>query len=473
MTESQLQALDAALIGYLEGFRPSCRSSPTFGHIGMYVRGLLSDLDRKTAEPIGLASGVPPRTVQEFLRDHGWEYDVVRQAIQTQVAQKVQSMPDDGLGVVGLVDETSVRKQGTKTPGVNRQYLGCLGKVGNGIVTVHLGVCLGRYKTLIDGDLFLPEVWSADRERCRQAGIPDEIVHRPKWQISLEQLDRSRANGVVMQWLTFDAEYGKAPKYLAGLDARNQQFVGEVGRTWSSCGVGKDGAAPGPKATSRPAEELVRSCSLFRSQDWQVLRLSRETTNEQVWRVKAGQVWGSGADGWSTRSYWLIWASNDQTGEEKFFVSNAPTDTPVEKLVRVAFRRANVEHAFRVCKSELGFGHFEGRNYTGLMRHMMLCLGAMEFVADHTDRLRGEKSGHHDGASVSGVSTFGRRMGNTQQRHDEAGVFAHGGKVSPTSEPSSYNIEEKASDRRPGSEKTQAEKAGKQGKIKRPYKVAL
>jgi len=198
MTESQLQALDAALIGYLEGFRPSCRSSPTFGHIGMYVRGLLSDLDRKTAEPIGLASGVPPRTVQEFLRDHGWEYDVVRQAIQTQVAQKVQSMPDDGLGVVGLVDETSVRKQGTKTPGVNRQYLGCLGKVGNGIVTVHLGVCLGRYKTLIDGDLFLPEVWSADRERCRQAGIPDEIVHRPKWQISLEQLDRSRANGAVM-----------------------------------------------------------------------------------------------------------------------------------------------------------------------------------------------------------------------------------------------------------------------------------
>ena len=154
-------------------------------------------------------------------------------------------------------------------------------------------------------------------------------------------------------------------------------------------------------------------------------------------------------------------------------MSNAPSDTPVEKLVRVAFRRANVEHAFRVCKSELGFGHFEGRNYTGLMRHMMLCLGAMEFVADHTDRLRGEKSGHHDGASVSGVSTFGRRMGNTQQRHDEAGVFAHGGKVSPTSEPSSYNIEEKASDRRPSSEKTQAEKAGKQGKIKRPYKVAL
>ena len=98
MTESQLLALDPALIGYLEGFRPSCCSSPTFDHMGMYVRGLLSDLERKSAEPIGLASGTPPRTVQEFLRDHAWDYEVIRRVIQTEVAQKVQSMPNDGLG---------------------------------------------------------------------------------------------------------------------------------------------------------------------------------------------------------------------------------------------------------------------------------------------------------------------------------------------------------------------------------------
>ena len=154
-------------------------------------------------------------------------------------------------------------------------------------------------------------------------------------------------------------------------------------------------------------------------------------------------------------------------------MSNAPSDTPVEKLVRVAFRRANVEHAFRVCKSELGFGHFEGRNYTGLMRHMMLCLGAMEFVADHTDRLRGEKSGHHDGAGVSGGLSFGGGMGKNQQRHDEAGVFAHGGIVPPTAKSNSNNFKEKASDRCPSPEKTQAEKAEKQGEIERPHEVAL
>ena len=83
---------------------------------------------------------------------------------------------------------------------------------------------------------------------------------------------------------------------------------------------------------------------------------------------------------------------------EKFFLSNAPAETSVEVLVRVGFRRANVEHCFRVCKTELGFGHYEGRNYVSLMRHLNLCLGALVFVAEHTEHLRGEKSGHNDGA---------------------------------------------------------------------------
>ena len=75
-------------------------------------------------------------------------------------------------------------------------------------------------------------------------------------------------------------------------------------------------------------------------------------------------------------------------------MSNAPANAKLQTLVRVAFRRWNVEHTFRVSKSELGFMHYEGRNYTGLMRHQTLCLlSALAFVAGHTERLRGEKSG--------------------------------------------------------------------------------
>ncbi len=129
-------------------------------------------------------------------------------------------MPDDGLGNVGLIDETSALKSGRHTPGVQRQYLGCVGKIDNGIVSVHLGVCKGRYKTLMDAELFLPKEWAKDRDRCQAAGIPKDLDHRPKWQIALAEVDRGRANGVRLDWLTFDEEYGKVPEFVRGLDER-------------------------------------------------------------------------------------------------------------------------------------------------------------------------------------------------------------------------------------------------------------
>src|SRR5262249_2173416 len=91
------------------------------------------------------------------------------------------------------------------------------------------------------------------------------------------------------------------------------------------------------------------------------------------------------------------------TGEEKCFLSNAPVQTEVGVLVRVAFRRACVEHGFRLSKSALGFSHFEGRNYGALQRHLSLCLVALAFVAEHTQRLRGEKPGGDGGAGVPSV----------------------------------------------------------------------
>ncbi len=271
-------------------------------------------MPRKTIEPIALAAGTPVRTLQEFLKDHVWDEAAVRDLLHQHTAELLPDLPDDGLGTVGLIDETSVRKQGTKTPGVQRQYLGCQGKVENGIVTVHLGVCKAGYKTLLDADLFLPEKWSADRPRCREAGIPDDVVYRPKWQIALEQLDRVRANGVRLDWMTFDEGYGKCPGFLHGLELVGQRFVGEVPRTLSCLAVSRSGQRPDDGINGRPAEEVVRTGSLFRRQPWRVLRLARQTLPDQVWRIKAAQVWLSSAEGWSALTYWLIWASNERRG---------------------------------------------------------------------------------------------------------------------------------------------------------------
>jgi SRSO17 transposase len=445
MTEQQLRDLGPALSAFLNRFLYCCGYTQTFAHMGTYVHGLLSDLPRKSAEPIALAAGTPVRTLQEFLKDHVWDCRAVRDLLQRHTADLLLRQPDDGLGTAGIIDETSVVKCGTLTPGVQRQYLGCVGKVQNGIVTVHLGVARGRFKSLVDAELYLPEGWAADRPRCRAAGVPDEVTYRPKWRIALERLDRARGNGVQLDWLTFDEGYGQRPAFLAGLDQRGQRFVGEVPRACSCLAVNRAGRRPEGGVKGRPAEEVVRTAGAFTAQPWQVLRLARQTLAEQAWRVKAARVWLSGQGGWSPGQYWLVWACSDHSGEEKFFLSNAPADADVAVLVGVAFRRFNVEHGFRVCKGELGFGHFEGRSYVALLRHLSLCLVAMAFVAEHSERLRGEKPGADAGAAVPGAARAEPPVAARAAADEGAGLRLARHRLSPGAQP-----------RRPGGQATKA-----------------
>jgi SRSO17 transposase len=300
MTEQQLLDLEPALAGFLDRFVGCCAYRPTFAHLGTYVRGLLSDLPRKSVEPIALEAGTPVRTLQEFLKDHAWDFSSVRDRLAAFALEQVASADDpSGLGAIGVIDETSCVKHGDKTPGVQKQYLGCVGKIENGIVTVHLAVAKGRFKTLIDFDLFLPQKWSDDRQRCRAAGIPDELVHRPKWRIALEQLDRATGNGVTLDWVTFDEGYGNCPAFMQGLDQRDLRFVGEVPRTLSCLVVNRQGDRPDAQTKARTAEHVVHAMRQFRDQPWTVVRLSRQTQADQIWRVKAARVWLHGEEGWS------------------------------------------------------------------------------------------------------------------------------------------------------------------------------
>jgi SRSO17 transposase len=445
MTEQQLLDLEPALAGFLERFIGCCAYRPTFAHLATYVRGLLSDLPRKSAEPIALKAGTAVRTLQEFLKDHAWDFSSVRDRLAAYALEQLARADDPrGVGTVGVIDETSAVKQGDKTPGVQRQYLGCVGKVENGIVTVHLAVAKGRYKALIDFDLFLPQKWSDDRPRCRACGIPDDLIHRPKWGIALGQIDRATGNGVALDWLCFDEEYGKSPAFLAGLDQRGLRFVGEVPRTSSCLVVNRQGGRPDASAQAHTAEHVARSMRQFRDQQWTVVRLSRQTQADQIWRVKAARVWLHGEGGWSAGQYWLIVASNDETGEEKFFLSNAPADASIQTLVRVAFMRWNVEHGLRVTKSELGFTHFEGRNYVALMRHMSLCLVAMGFVSAQAEAMRGEKPGGDGGAGVPGDGRADAVLADEQAGQHGAGVRQENHHPPPEAKPRGATVSPEA-----------------------------
>jgi SRSO17 transposase len=378
MTEDQLHALDPALERFLAQFLFCCGYTQTFEHLRSYCRGLLSDLPRKSAEPIALACGTPVRTMQEFLRDHAWDHLAMSDSLQQHAATLLPTLPEDGLGTVGIIDETAQPKKGRATPGVARQWCGRLGKLENCVVTVHIGVARGRFTALLGGDLFLPEAWADDRERCRQAGIPDEILHRPKWRIALEQLDRTRANGVAMDWLTFDEGYGNTPEFMAELAGRDQRFVGEVPRSLA-CRLAVGEQRPLKGARSRRAEVLLVAALAGQGV---AVRVPRESTADEVWQAVEMTVWLRQGRGWTTRSYRLVAAYNARTEEVKYFVSNAPAEVGLGVVMRAAFRRAPIEHAIAIQKGDLGFGHFEGRHYLGLLRHLTICTVLGVFVAE-------------------------------------------------------------------------------------------
>jgi SRSO17 transposase len=301
------------------------------------------------------------------------------------------------------VDETAVPKKGAKTPGVQRQWCGARGKIDNCVVTVHLACRCGAFAAPLDADLFLPESgWDGDRARCKAAHVPDPVVYASKWLLALGQVKRAVGNGVRFDWLTFDEGYGGKPEFLAALESLGLLYVCEVPKSLPCFA-----AYPRYRSLQKPyqpkrADRAGRYAKPFKGKPWKRVRLSRKTLADQVWEVRAAQVYLA-RDGRPTeRTYWLVVARNARTGEVKYFVSNAPPRTALLTLLTVAFTRAGVEHVFRLAKTEAGFGHFEGRSYRGLMRHMTLCHLVLLFAAEQTDRLRGGKPRGDGGADGAG-----------------------------------------------------------------------
>jgi len=385
MTDQEIAEVGAAFGSYLGLYRACFLQKRTAAHFDNYCRGLLSDLPRKSVEPIALACGTAVRTLQEFLATAAWDHGRARDLLQRRLAGILAGLPDDPLGTVGVIDETSAAKKGEHTPGVQRQYLGCRGKVDNGIVTVHVGVARGRFQALLDAELYLPRSWDQDRDRCRAAGIPDDVRYRPKWRIALDELIRLDQNDVRFDWLVFDEDYGSKVPFLTLLSLVGQKFVGEVPVNFA--------VRTGDGGPPRRADEALTAAQ---AKGGQRFRIRRQSHQDQWWRATGVPVVVAG------RAYVLVAAINEATGEVKYFVSNA-TAEPLGRLLAVAFRRASVEHGFRLGKQEAGLMHYEGRQYVGLMRHLILALIVMGFVSIHTDRLRGEKSTGDDGAGVPGV----------------------------------------------------------------------
>jgi SRSO17 transposase len=290
-------------------------------------------------------------------------------------------------------------------------------------VTVHLAVSKGSFQALLDADLYLPKSWAADRARCRAAGIPDEIKHHPKWRLAVDQWVRLSGNGVSFDWLTFDEGYGSKVPFLRFLNLVGQRFVAEVPVNFT---VRDTVGGPARRADARLTAADARSGHRH--------RVPHRTVRASFWRAATAVVWVA------DREHTLIAAVDESTAEVKYFLTNATT-TSLTRVLAVAFRRWAVEHSFRLGKQEAGLTHYEGRDYTGLVRHLTLALIVLGFVATHTERLRGEKPRGDGRAGVPGSEPAvrgrvppearGPRVAAHQRRHLLPSEAEHPGRQVP------------------------------------------
>jgi len=386
MTVDQIESLGPALSEFLDEFADCFGRWEPRGKLAKYVRGQLSELPRKSAEPMALAAGITPRTLQEFLSSDEWDQDRLRFHTQRLIAR---DHADEQ--AIGVIDESGHPKKGTETACVSRQYCGNTGKIDNCVMTVHLTYASfdARFHTLIDSDLYLPQAWHEDRERCRRAKIPDDVVYRPKYMIALEELDRARDQGLRFAWITADEWYGQKPAFVSGLESREQRFVLEIPKNFGMWlhDPRQSGAA------AKPAETLLRHSKPLLTQPWQAYHVKDTDKGPMVWEVKSAACWLPRGDG-VVGPYWLIVARNPLNhAEQKFFLSNASAGVPLPVLLHVAFRRWPVERCLQDEKSELGLSHFEVRGYPAIQRHVLITQVSHLFLARETQRLRGEKSG--------------------------------------------------------------------------------
>jgi SRSO17 transposase len=255
---------------------------------------------------------------------------------------------------------------------------------------------------MLSSDLFLPQSWDGDRDRCRRAKIPDTVVHRTKWKIGTDQLAWAVRHGIHFDWVIGDEDYGSVPAFWFDLDRQGLRGVAEVRSCFHAWATPPSCCSSRPEHAAKSVDHLVTYSPAFTQQPWVLYRIKTTTLGPVEWEVKAAQVQlvaqadpsRNGKSVPTDRRYWLIAARNIKSKEIKYIVSNA-LDATVEEMLKTLLARWHVEKWFERAKQEAGLGSFEMRNYRGLMRHWLICSMVMLFLTEQTNRLRGEKSGHH------------------------------------------------------------------------------
>jgi SRSO17 transposase len=321
-----------------------------------YLLGLLSRCERKNGWTIAeFAGDTAPDGMQRLLNLYSWSADDVRDDLRDYVV----SASGDPAGVL-ICDETGFLKKGRMSAGVQRQYSGTAGRVENCQLGVFLAYAVpGGGRALIDRELYLPQSWTGDRDRCRQAGVPDDRAFATKPELARQMIARAIDAGVPFGWVAADEAYGQNTQLRDWLEQHHVSYVLAVPKTFTVT----------TQARRRPASALA---ALVPAAGWQQLSC------------------GDGAKG--PRYYdWALIATTSPVhhllvrrpvtgGELAFFTCHAPAGTTLAGLVRVAGARWAVEECFQAAKNETGLDHYQVRRYDAWYRHITLSMLALAFL---------------------------------------------------------------------------------------------
>ncbi len=385
-------SLDEFLTSHLVGLENDQRIEA----LAWYCQGLGFETDAKTA--LGLAAAMRPDSVQATRQR-------MQRAIQqgrfghTEVFARLQeTIFESGRLQAYCIDDTGIAKKGNQSVGVQRQYSGTLGKVGNCQVIVSLhgvsdtfGACLGL-------ELYMPESWCSDDERRDQARVPGDLEFRRKWEIALELLDAAReSNGPALPVLA-DAGYGDSRDFRESLHQRGLKYV--VGIS-SQTSVWRPGTDVKTRTKRRPGRPPKNAQPVVADQPVLVEVLANELWNAGLFKKICWRIGSKGpleGDFAAVRVFsaeqrkkmpagqeeWLL-VEREKNGDFKYYLSSMSARSALRSLVRLAKMRWHIERDYQDMKQELGFDRYEGRSWGGLHRHLAMVALMHAFIALHLE----------------------------------------------------------------------------------------
>jgi len=390
LTPRDVSGLLDHLAVYHAHFVPAFARSAQSERADMYLRGLLSTCERKSIEPMALHLGIPIRPLQHFIGQSTWSIEPI--VTQHQLLVGATLAEEDG---TFLVDECGVVKQGHDSVGVAPQYCGSVGKVANSQVGVYLGYASRKGYTLLDDQLFVPEVWfgEAYADRRLSTEMPPTLESKTKPEIALELLRRTLARGHIRgRWLAADALYGNSAAFRDGVAALNLYYFTAVAcdtLIWrrqvalfvpSYHGKGRKPTKLRLKTPSNapyPVDELAKRLP---KSAWKRTTIKEGSKGPIVCDVAMVRV-TEARDGLPSARLWLIIRRNvADANDVRYYLSNAPETTTEAELARMLGMRWPVELTFEQGKGEVGMEDYEVRSWQGWHHHMVMVMLAHHFL---------------------------------------------------------------------------------------------